>query len=95
MDSISECRLDGDFGCDMGIDFGTDFGVAIGHAHGHGTRGGGPAVPGPVIWTPQPLAPEWNLGMDPELECDPIDQGAIGIGYHGDYYHRTGAFGDE
>ena len=38
MDSISECRLDGDFGCDMGVDFGTDFGVAVGHGHGHGHR---------------------------------------------------------
>jgi hypothetical protein len=101
MDSISECRLDGDFGCDMGVDVGTDFGVAVGHAHGHGHRAVGATtaiaapVPGPIIGTPQPLEHEMSLGMDPELECDPIDQGAIGTWYHGDYYHRTGAFGGD
>ena len=99
MDSISECRLDGDFGCDMGVDFGTDFGVAVGHGHGKGHRAVDATaaiaapVPGPVIGVPQPLGEEWNLGMDPELECDPIDQGAIGANYHGDSFYRPGAFG--
>jgi hypothetical protein len=98
MDSISDMRLEGDFGCsDVGVEFGTDFGVSFG-TDKPGVPAAAAAIapvsvgPGPVA----PLQPEMNLGMDPELECDPLEQGAISVTQlNGNYRYIPGRFGQD